>query len=146
MKNLKFQLSAIFFVTIGLVCLTYYSIRIEDTPLRDSESYSLTARFISVSGLREGAHVEMSGVKIGKVEKIYLDKSSYEAIVEIRIIRSLNLQEDAIASVRSRGLIGDKYIKIAPGGSDHMLLPGDEIDQTESSIEIEELISKYIFN
>tara|TARA_A100001037_G_C15007835_1_gene570240 strand:+ start:610 stop:1050 length:441 start_codon:yes stop_codon:yes gene_type:complete len=145
MKNLKFQLSALFFVSFGLVCLIYYSITTENASLGRGDVYKLFARFTSVSGLREGANVEMGGVKIGKVTKIYLDRSSYDAIVEIQIERSIMLQEDTIASVRSRGIIGDKYIKIAPGGSDQFLSPEDTIDQTESSVELEELISKYIF-
>jgi phospholipid/cholesterol/gamma-HCH transport system substrate-binding protein len=146
MKNLKYQLSGLFFIGLGLVCLTYYSIKAEDALIGQGKTYTLTARFTSVSGLREGANVEMGGVRIGKVEKIYLDKSSYEAVVEIDVLQNLRLQEDSIASVRSRGIIGDKYIRIAPGGSENVLSPGETIYQTESSIEIEELISKYIFD
>ena len=146
MKNLKFQLSALFFVSLGLFSLTYYAIKTENASPVQAKTYTLSARFTSVSGLREGANVELGGVRIGKVTKIYLDKSSYEAVVEIKVDQSLILQEDVIASVRSRGIIGDKYIKIAPGGSDQVLSPGDTIDQTESSVELEELISKYIFD
>lgn len=74
-----------------------------------------------------------------------MDFDSYESIVEMSLDPNIKLQDDAIASIRTSGIIGDKFVQISPGGSEVYLKPGDEILETESSISIEELISKYIF-
>ena len=89
--------------------------------------------------------MEVAGVIVGKVQDISLDAEEYESIVEISIPNDVKLQEDTIASVRSTGIIGGKFIKVSPGGSDELLQAGDEITETESSVSLEELISKYIF-
>lgn len=89
--------------------------------------------------------MEMAGVKIGTVSAIRLDPKSYEAVVEISLPLEVELQEDSIASVRTAGIIGDRYVNISPGGSDLMIPPGGEIVETESAINLEELVSKYIF-
>jgi phospholipid/cholesterol/gamma-HCH transport system substrate-binding protein len=107
--------------------------------------YTLKARFTSSSGLKEGANVELAGVVVGKVKRIELDPEDYTSIVEFSLPRSVQVQDDAIVSVRSTGLIGGKFLKIAPGGSDEILAPGDELSETEPSISLEELIGKYIF-
>jgi phospholipid/cholesterol/gamma-HCH transport system substrate-binding protein len=105
----------------------------------------LKARFQSSSGLKKGADIEMAGVIIGKVKAISFDPEDYEAVVDLSIPKEIKVQEDAIASVRSTGIIGGKFIKISPGGSDVILEPGETIVETESSVSLEELISKYIF-
>src|SRR5690606_40251201 len=108
-------------------------------------SYTLTARFTSISGLRSGALVEAAGVRVGTVSNIAFDPDTYEAIVSLRINEDVPVQEDAIAAVRTQGIIGEKFIKIVPGGFDDMLGDGDEIYQTASAVSLEELVSKYIF-
>lgn len=107
--------------------------------------YPLQARFESVSGLNAGAEVEMAGIKIGKVESLALDPDLQVAIVKMRIRKGIEVTDDVIASIKTTGLIGDKYINLSPGGSDEILKPGDSIVETESAIDIEALISKYIF-
>jgi phospholipid/cholesterol/gamma-HCH transport system substrate-binding protein len=107
--------------------------------------YMLKARFQSSSGLKEGADVEVAGVVVGKVLNIRFDPAEYESVVELSIPNDVHLQDDAIASVRSTGLIGGKFVKITPGGSDVILQPGETISETESSVSLEELIGKYIF-
>ena len=89
--------------------------------------------------------MEVAGVVVGSVGSIRLDHESYEAVVELHLDERVRLQEDAIASIRTSGIIGDKFVKISPGGSERILEPGEEIIETESSINLEELISKYIF-
>jgi phospholipid/cholesterol/gamma-HCH transport system substrate-binding protein len=98
-----------------------------------------------VTGLKEGARVEMAGVPIGEVEAIVLDTEQQVARVQIKIQGNVTLSDDTIASVKTAGLIGDKYIRLSPGGSDLVLKAGDTIYETESAVDIEELISKYVF-
>jgi phospholipid/cholesterol/gamma-HCH transport system substrate-binding protein len=107
--------------------------------------YHLLARFNSVSGLKAGAQVEISGVQVGQVDDINLDVKQMVAVVDLKIRKNIQLTDDTIASVKTAGLIGDKYIKISPGGSDDILKPGGTIEETESAIDLEELISKYVF-
>jgi phospholipid/cholesterol/gamma-HCH transport system substrate-binding protein len=131
------------FMIAGILCLAYLSVKLGDVNLFGTEQYPLTATFANISGLKEGAEVEIAGVKVGKVSSIHLD--NYQAFVELLINPDVKIQEDAIASVRTSGIIGDKYIKIKPGGAEDYLAANDEIIETESTIDIEELVSKYIF-
>lgn len=133
------------FVLLGIGCLAYLSVQLGDVSPVQRDQWRLVARFTSASGLREGAHVEVGGVRKGAVERVSLDPSSYEAIVEMRVDPDVRLQMDTIASIRSSGLIGDKFVKLSPGGEVEYLGEGDEILETEPSISLEELISKYIF-
>ncbi|MGD8513458.1 MAG: MlaD family protein, partial [Deltaproteobacteria bacterium] len=109
------------------------------------DSYTLYARFNSVSGLKVGNSVEMLGMEIGKVAGFKLDQDDLLAMVELRIKPDIKIYDDAIASIKTAGLIGDKYVSIDPGGADDLLKPGDTITETESPIDIGELISKYAF-
>ncbi len=131
------------FLIAGLLCFGYLSVRLGDISLFGTEQYPVKARFANVSGLKEGATVEVAGVTIGKVSKINLD--NYEAMVELLINPEVRLQEDAIASIRTQGIIGDKYVKIKTGGAEEFIEDNGEILETESAIELEELVSKYVF-
>ena len=84
-------------------------------------------------------------MRVGKVGDISIDYESYESVVRLELDPGIKLQDDAIASIRTEGIIGDKFVKITPRGSELILEPGDVILETESSISLEELISKYIF-
>jgi len=143
MKKINIETLVGLFLVIGFISLGYLSIKLGDIGLFGSKQYSIKARFSNVSGLKEGAVVEIAGVPVGKVSKI--DLNDYEAVVEMMIDRDVKMPEDSIASIRTQGIIGDKYIKIKIGGSEEYLADGDEILETESAIDIEELISKYIF-
>ncbi len=133
------------FVLLGLVCLTYLTIKLGRMELFDTEGYSISANFSSVAGLRVGANVEISGVPVGRVTSIKLDPEKYLAIVFMRIDNTVRLSDDVIASVKTSGLIGDKYISLAPGGSDVYLKNGANISETESSMDLENLIGKVVF-
>lgn len=133
------------FVFIGLLCTAWLTVKLGRMELIRGEGYHLTARFNSVSGLRVGADVEMAGVPVGKVAAIRLDTSRSQAIVTLRLEQTLRLSDDTIASVKTSGLIGDKYVNLAPGGSDTVLVSGGEIGETESAVDIESLIGKYAF-
>ncbi len=129
----------------GLGCLAWLALRLGDWQSPFARHYELTARFVSASGLREGAFVEIAGVRVGSVAAIAFDSARYESVVTLRLIPGFELPADAIASIRTSGLIGDKFVRITPGGAAETLPSGGEIVDTESSINIEELISKYIF-
>jgi len=143
MNKMNIETGVGIFLIAGLLCLGYLSTRLGDVDILGTEQYKVQAKFASVSGLREGAAVEVAGVPIGKVAKIHLD--DYEAMVELKIDPEIKLQDDSIASIRTQGIIGDKYVKIKIGGSDEYIEKGGEILETESAIELEELVSKYIF-
>ncbi len=134
-----------FFVLVGLVCLAYLTVKLGRMEVFNSEGYSVHASFSSVSGLRTGAEVEIAGVRVGRVKAIRLDDTQQRAVVELQLDKGVHLTDDVIASVKTSGLIGDKYISLAPGGAGDELKDGDEIIDTESAIDIEELISKYVF-
>ena len=143
MKRITVETLVGIFMIAGLVCLAYISVKLGDVSLFGTNDYIVKARFANISGLKEGAEVEIAGVKVGKVSKISLD--NYEARVELLIHPDVKIQDDSIASIRTQGIIGDKYIKISPGGSEEYVKPNGQIPETESAIELEELISKYIF-
>jgi phospholipid/cholesterol/gamma-HCH transport system substrate-binding protein len=133
------------FVLIGIVCVGYLTIKLGKMEIIGGNYYLLSARFQSVSGLKNGSQVEMAGVQIGNVDRIYLDPERQVAVVDMNIRNGIELSQDVIASIKTSGLIGDKYVKLTPGIAEDMLQPGEMITQTESAIDIEELISKYVF-
>ncbi len=143
MKKLNVETGVGIFIVLGLVCLGYLSVQLGDVNLFGTDQYVLKARFANVTGLKEGATVEVAGVTIGKVKTITLD--DYEAAVELSIEPHIKIQEDAIASIRTQGIIGDKYVKIKTGGAEEFIEANGEIIETESALELEELISKYVF-
>jgi phospholipid/cholesterol/gamma-HCH transport system substrate-binding protein len=145
MRKSSVELSVGVFVLIGILCVGYLTIKLGKMELLGENHYNLVARFDSVTGLRVGASVELAGVPVGKVAAIELDPERLAARVRLKIERQVQLHDDVIASVKTAGLIGDKYIKLTPGGSGTMLEPNDEITETESAVDLEELISKYVF-
>lgn len=136
-----------FFVLLGLLCVAYLAVKLGKMEVLTQEGFQLEARFTSASGLRVGADVEMAGVPVGKVAKIILDRANGNTLakVTLRFDAPLELTDDTIASIKTSGLIGDKYISLSPGGSDRLLASGDILEETESSIDLESLIGKYAF-
>jgi len=116
-----------------------------DFGLLNNTQYTIKAEFTSASGLKKGAHVEMAGVSVGKVKNIIFNPETYLAEVYIAIENNIKIPEDSTASIRTAGIIGDKFLKIAPGGSETIIEKNMSIVETEPSINLEELISKYIF-
>ncbi len=133
------------FMLAGIIAITFLAMRLGDIGLFNQDEYTITARFTSVSGLRQGAAVEMAGVKIGRIKQIEFDPEEYLAVVSIALQNNVSVPDDSIASIRTSGIIGDKFLKLSPGGSETLLLEGEEVLETEPSINLEELISKYIF-
>ena len=145
MKKLSVEFIVGLFLLTGIAAVTYLSVVISGVSVFNDDSYRLKAQFESSSGLKRGASIEIAGVNIGKVASISLDAETQESLVWLEINNNVEIQDDAIASIRTAGIIGDKYIKISVGAGD-ILVDGDEIIETEPSISIEELVSKYIFD
>jgi phospholipid/cholesterol/gamma-HCH transport system substrate-binding protein len=131
------------FLLVGILALGWLSVRLGRVDLLGDRGYAVIADFPSVAGLKAGSAVEIAGVEIGRVDRIGL--LDYTARVTMTIKSDVKLQEDAIASIKTRGLIGEKYIKINPGGSEKLIKPNGKLTEVEPPIDIEELISKYVF-
>ncbi len=134
-----------FFVLVGLLCTAYLTVKLGRMEVFGGDGYELQARFSSASGLRVGAAVEIAGVQMGRVSNMTLDINTSQAIVTLYLDNRLKITDDTIASIKTSGLIGDKYISLSLGGSDIVLTPGEEILETESAVDIESIISKFAF-
>ncbi|WP_298266505.1 outer membrane lipid asymmetry maintenance protein MlaD [Geobacter sp.] len=144
MKRITLELIVGLFVLAGLLCLSWLSIKLGKMELVGGDYYEVSAEFDSISGLKDGASVELAGVEVGRVDRIDLDQKTDRARVHLKIRVGVKLQDDTIASVRTRGIIGDKFINLSPGGSDKIIANNGTILDTESSVDLEELLSKYI--
>lgn len=132
------------FVLLGLLCVGYLTIQLGKMELFSNNGYTVVAKFSSTTGLRTGANVEIAGVNVGKVTKIALDKD-YFSNVHLRIKDGIKLTGDTGAAIKTSGLIGDKFVSLTPGGIEEELTDGGELTETQSAIDIEDLISKYVF-
>ncbi|MDR2124768.1 MAG: outer membrane lipid asymmetry maintenance protein MlaD [Desulfovibrio sp.] len=144
MNKYEREFSVGLFMFAGLLCLAYMTVKLGKMEVFGNDGYTLNAGFSSVSGLKPGAAVEIAGVRVGRVAGIGLNKN-YGASVTLLMDKGIELSDDSIASVKTSGLIGDKFVSISPGGSSVMLQPGGEVTETESAVDLESLISKYIF-
>jgi phospholipid/cholesterol/gamma-HCH transport system substrate-binding protein len=106
--------------------------------------YTVYAKFERAGGIKPGAVVEIAGVEVGKLKSVRLNEN-YQAFVTLTIDKGVKIQEDAIASIKTKGLIGEKYVQITAGGSDKIIPNGGEIRETESAIDLEEIIGKFVF-
>jgi len=131
------------FVLVGLLCVGYLTIKLGKLEVLGSDSYVVKARFTDVTGLKQGANVELAGVRIGRVDAVDLAPDG-RAVVSLRIFKGVKLTDDAIVSIKTSGLIGDKFVKISPGGGD-AVAPGGMLTETESSVDLGDLIGKYVF-
>jgi len=145
MKKYTIETVVGIFVVLGLICIGYMTVKLGHVSFLGDDSYSLIARFNSVTGLRVGNPVEILGIQIGKVEQITMDQKNQKAIVEIKINKGINIYDDAIASIKTEGLIGDKFLSIDPGGAGSLLGPRGTITETQAPVDIIELVSKYAF-
>jgi len=144
MKKLNIELAVGFFVLIGIVALGYLSVKLGRMEIVGKGGYAVYAEFEQAGGIRPGSVVEIAGVEVGKVQKVELNED-YMAVVKMVIEKDVKLQEDSIASVKTKGLIGEKYIQILPGASERLIADGGSIRETESAVDYEEILSKYIF-
>jgi phospholipid/cholesterol/gamma-HCH transport system substrate-binding protein len=144
MKKANIETIVGVFVLIGILCLAYLSIKLGKMELLGGNYYDVYADFDSVSGLKTGGSVEIAGVEVGRVDRITLNPKNEMARVYLRIRGEVKLADDVIAAVRSRGIIGDKFVLLKPGGSEKSLPVGGRIRDTESAVDLEDLLSKFI--
>ncbi len=131
------------FLALGILCLAYLSVRIARKDFLGAGGYEVQALFSNCGGLRPGSPVVIAGVEIGRVKRITLQ--DYEAKVQMLIYPDVTLQKDSIASIKTKGLIGEQYIGLTPGGANEKIQPGGTIRDTEPAVDFESLISKYIY-
>lgn len=131
------------FMIAGILCLGYLSIKLGKMEVFGSKGYELQATFSNSGGLKAGSGIIIAGVEVGRVKSVALE--DYQAYVVMNLPSDVKIQEDAIASIRTKGLIGEKYVDITPGGSDKTIPPGGKIRETQPAVDLEELISKYVF-
>jgi phospholipid/cholesterol/gamma-HCH transport system substrate-binding protein len=145
MKKYSMETVVGIFVLIGLICVGYMTVKLGKISLFGEDTYSLSARFASVAGLRVGSSIEVYGIQVGSVESLGIDDKRQMGVVGMKIDKGVKVYDDASATIKTSGLIGDKYIKVDPGGSGELLKPGGAITQTSVPADIEDLIGKYAF-
>ena len=143
MKKYSIETAVGVFVVVGLICVGYMTVKLGKVSLFGEDAYPLTARFASVSGLRVGSAVEVYGIEVGSVMHLGIDAEKQMGVVGMKINRGVKVYDDAVATIKSAGLIGDKYVNIDPGGAGVVLKPGGVITQTSAATDIEDLIGKY---
>jgi phospholipid/cholesterol/gamma-HCH transport system substrate-binding protein len=141
MKKIDIEMIVGIFILLGLVCMTYISVKLGQVEFLDTDYYPIKATFTSATGLKIDTNIEISGVKVGKVKDIHL--KDYQAVVTMLIKKDIKIQDDAIASIRTKGILGEQYIEILPGGSDVILEPGDTLFDTEPTFDLLSVIRKF---
>jgi phospholipid/cholesterol/gamma-HCH transport system substrate-binding protein len=145
MKKYEIETMVGIFVFLGLLLIGYMTIRLGNVSFLEDDSYPIEAKFISVNGLRIDSPVKVLGMEVGKVKKIIMDQENQKAVVKIKIKKGIKIYDDAIASIKTEGLMGDKYVSIDPGGGGSLLGANGVIIETQAPVDIESLISKYAF-
>lgn len=145
MKQNTLESAVGLFMLIGFGALVYLALQLGEVPfLRQGTTYVLKAEFDNVAGIKKGASVQVAGVTVGEVAAIALSDDE-AALLSLRIDKTVKVPKDSIASVKSQGIIGDKYIQLNLGGDEELFKAGEMIVETESSVDIESLISKFAF-
>ena len=142
MEKTKLEFIVGIFVLVGMVCLGYLSIKLGKLELIGGNVYEVIAQFNTASGLKAGSSVEIAGVEVGRVRAITLNED--RAAVILAVNNKVKLYTDTIASIKTRGIIGEKFLALSPGGGGDPLKPGDTIRDTESGLDLEELVSQYV--
>lgn len=133
------------FMLIGFGAFVYLALQLGEVPfITNSNTYTLRAEFDNVSGVKKGATVQVAGVVVGEVSSVSLGENEV-AVLSLEIDKSLKVPIDSMASVKSQGIIGDKYIQLSIGGDMELFEPGGLLLDTESSLDIESLVSKFAF-
>jgi len=142
-SNSRVEIVVGFFLVLGLVAFGWLALRLGEVSwLTGGTTYTLYAEFENVAGIKNGSEVQIAGVAVGTVAELRLNKDG-KAVASFRLNKGVQVPKDSIASVKSQGIIGDKFIRILPGGDEASYQPGETIADTESSLDIESLISKF---
>jgi phospholipid/cholesterol/gamma-HCH transport system substrate-binding protein len=144
MKKIDLELIVGLFLFAGIIALGFISVKLGKMEWVGGGGYQIAAVFSSAGGLKVGAVVEIAGVEIGRIKSLTLD-DDYKARVVMDINSEVKLQDDSMASIKTKGLLGEKFVDITPGGADDMIPEGGVIYDTEPPIDLEALISKFIF-
>lgn len=142
MKTLQLSLNVVGFLILGFASFVYLFTTLGELSFRGGWEYTLYADFSNASGLTPGSVVEMAGVRVGRITAI--DLSGARAKVSLSLSKDVHLQEDVIASIQTKGLLGERYVLLTPGGSETMLPPEGKIRETEAPLDIPSLMSAYI--
>jgi phospholipid/cholesterol/gamma-HCH transport system substrate-binding protein len=126
----------------GIVALAFLSLRLGKIELLSNNGYVIYANFDNISGLKTGDQVEIAGVQVGKVVAISL--KDYRAHVGLKLNQGVHVDTDAIASIKTSGIIGDKYVSVSLGGGDHDISAGGVIRRTQSAFVLEDAIGQLI--
>jgi phospholipid/cholesterol/gamma-HCH transport system substrate-binding protein len=143
MERTKVNVAVGIFLILGILALAYLSIKLGRVSLFGGGGYLVSADFPSSAGLKVGANVEIAGVPVGSVESIRLKDD--QAHVVLRVQRQIKLTEDAIVAIKTKGLIGERYVNITPGGSERVVPPNGQLREVQPPVDLEELLSKYVF-
>jgi phospholipid/cholesterol/gamma-HCH transport system substrate-binding protein len=143
MPRVKMEVVVGIFLLLGLLALGYLAIKLGRMEVIGGGGYTVYGTFPTVGGLRTGSPVEIAGVEVGRVVEIGL--KDYQARVALRINGAIKLPEDSIVSIRTKGLIGEQFVRISPGGAEENIPPNGEIKETEPPVDIMELIANYAF-
>lgn len=133
------------FFFVGLLLIGIMTVKLGHVSFFGDKTYPLSARFTSVTGLRVGSPVYIFGIEVGRVERLTMDQKDRKAAVEVQIKQGIEVYDDAIATIKTEGLIGDKYLGIDPGGAGELLKPGGTITETQPDLDLADLIGKYAF-
>lgn len=142
MERAKLEFVVGLFVLVGILCLGYLAIKLGKLELVGGDYYELTADFSSSSGLKKGASIEIAGVEVGRVRSIVLIEDQAQVVMAIK--DGISVYNDAIASIKTRGIIGEKFMGLSPGGAGDLLPKGGTIVDTEAGIDLEQVISQFI--
>ena len=142
MEKTKLELVVGAFVLVGILCLAYLSIKLGKLELVGDDVYEVEAQFNSASGLKPGTAVEIAGVEVGRIRGITLIEDRAKVILAVN--STVKLYTDTIASIKSRGIIGEKFLSLSPGGGGDPLKPGDTIRDTESGLDLEQLVGQFV--
>jgi phospholipid/cholesterol/gamma-HCH transport system substrate-binding protein len=145
MKKYAMETTVGVFFFVGLLLIGIMTVKLGHVSFFGDKTYPLSARFTSVTGLRVGSPVYMFGIEVGRVERLTMDQKDRKAAVEVQIKQGINIYDDAIATIKTEGLIGDKYLGIDPGGAGELLKPGGTITETQPDLDLADLIGKYAF-
>jgi phospholipid/cholesterol/gamma-HCH transport system substrate-binding protein len=135
------------FVLLGIIGLVFLALKAANLgSFNAGSTYSLSARFDNIGGLKRHAPVRSAGVTVGRVVSIELDRKTYQGVVRMEVDSRVEFPKDSSARILTAGLLGDQYIGVEPGADEKILAAGDSIKQTQSAVVLESLISQFLFN
>ena len=136
------------FVLLGLSAMVFLALKAANLGAFTSsgDTYTLSAKFDNIGGLKARAPVRSAGVTVGRVKSIALDPKTYQGLVVMEIQKGIEFPKDSSAKILTSGLLGDQYVGLEPGGDEKVFVAGDVVRQTQSAVVLENLIGQLLFN